>query len=202
MPTMMFSQLGDDRITGDRMIRREVVGQMEPLVGQEKHHRRCGDEHRDIAAQVRLDGNRHGQNECQEHEDHSVGWHQDKPPFPRALHRHIAICVDHVMCQFMAFIEHTQQRKSAMQDVFVRSPLEAKSPEKRHRDREKFDGSERIRLKSNECGDENTEADDRRDSQVQRRTVTLGHRRHDLRATFRPSMLLVGPIHTWRRYVL
>lgn len=202
MAAMMFPQLRDDRIARDRMISREVVRQMEPLVGQEKHHRRCRHEHRDVATQVRLDRNRHGQDERQEHEDHGIGWHQDKPPFPLVLHRHVAIGVDHVMRQFMAFVQHTQQRKSSMQDVFVRSPLEAKPSEKRHGDGEKFDGRERIRLKSNECREENTQADDRRDGQVHRRAVTRGHGSHDLRATFRPSLLLVGPVHTRRRYVL
>lgn len=197
MAPVMFTQLRDDAEPSDRMIWRQVVRQMKPFVGQEEDHRRCGHEHRHVCRDVLFDDDGQRYHEREKNEDDGIRWHQDKPPLAAAFDGHVAISEDDVMVQLVTFVEHAKQRKAAVQDVLVRTPLEAERPKKRDRDRQQFLGSQHIRLKSNECRDEHAKTNGRGDCQVQRGAVTRWHLRDNLCATLRPQGLLVGAVHPY-----
>ena len=163
MASMMLTQFGDEAEARDRMLQRQVISEVQPLVGQEKHHGGDGDEHRDVGRNEPLDDEREGQDEREKNEHDSVSGHQDKPPLAPAFYGHIAICEDDVMVKFVPFVEQTKQRLTSMQNALVRSPFESKRCEERDRDREQLDGSQRIRLNSNDCDDEYTQTDHRGD---------------------------------------
>lgn len=189
MPTMVLTQFGDDAKARDRVVERQVIRQMQPLVGQEKHHRCDGDEHGDVRRDVQFENDRDGQHERHKDEHDSVSGHQDKPPLALAFYGHVAIGEDDVMVKFVAYVQKSEQRQTTMQDALVRSPFEAKRREERDRNREQFDGSKLIRLNTNDRDDEHAQADRCGDGQVHRRVVTRRQTRHDLRATIRPRFV-------------
>ena len=174
-----LAEAGDQGEAADEALAGQVVGEVEPLVGQEEEHRRGQVEAGRIVAEGQPDAERHGRVD-QGDEQHRVGRHEDEPPLAPAAHGHVVVGVDDVVGQLVPLVEEAEARGAAVQHRFVDPPLEAEGEEEGGRHGEPLE--EPGRPEAGEGPDHQPEAHHGGGSQVQDRAVPGRDRRHEVGA--------------------